>query len=394
MPPTPTPDFARDITVSPFEWHDRIREWFRFMRDTEPVSYSKETACWRVYRYEDVAYVENDYVTFSSENRIASETLFGMDPPRHRQMRSLVTEAFSARTIAQMAPRIAKIIQDLLRAPLERGEMDVVSELATPLPVKVIAAMLGLPLDDWTILHKWSIAIVADLMTDPSSNPIHALTAYFVPIIEERRRKPGEDLISLLLAAEVDGQRLNAIELCGICAMLIVAGVISSTQFLGNALLCFHKYPAAWQQLLQDRSLIPSAIEEILRYLPPNKGLAENTANLTEGRTATMDVMLGDQLIHKGEQVNLSATSANFDERQFPDPDHFDIKRTPNRHLSFGHGIHFCLGAPLVRLEGKIFLETILETMPRWSLHQDTQLELIPSSIMFGVKRFPIVIGQ
>ena len=393
MPSTPTPDFAWGITMPPFEWHDHIREWFRFMCDTEPVSYSKETACWRVYRYDDVAYVEHDYATFSSENRMVRDSLFGMDPPRHRQLRSLVTAAFSARTVAQMAPRIAKIIRDLLRAPLERGEMDVMSEFAAPLPVKVVAAMLGLPLDEWKTLHKLSTAVITDIRTNAASDPRQVVVTYFAPIVEERQRKPGQDLISLLLAAEVDGQRLNTTEICVICGMFLVAGNVTTTQLLGNALLCFHKYPEAWQQLVQDRSLVASAIEEILRYLPPNRGLAENT-DILEGRTATRDVMLENQLIHKGEKVNVSALSANFDERQFPDPERFDIKRTPNRHLSFGHGIHFCLGAPLARLEAKIALETMLENMPRWSIHHDTQLELIPSSSVFGVRRLPIVIGH
>ena len=392
MPSTPTPDFAWGITLPPFEWHDHMRQWFRFMRDTEPVSYSKETACWRVYRYDDVAYVEHDYAIFSSENRMVPDSLFGLDPPRHRQLRSLVTTAFSARTIAQMAPPIAEIVRDLLRTPLERGEMEVISEFAAPLPVKVVAAMLGLPVDDWQILLRLSTAVITD-MTNASSDPRQVVAAYFAPLVEERRRNPGQDLISLLLAAEVDGQRLNTAEICVICGMFLVAGNVTTIHLLGNALLCFHNYPEAWQHLVQDRSLVPDAIEEILRYLPPNRGLAENTAIL-EGRTATRDVMLENQLIHKGEKVNVSALSANFDERQFPDPERFDIKRTPNRHLSFGYGIHFCLGAPLARLEAKIALETMLETMPRWSIQHDTQLELIPSSSVFGVRRLPIVIGQ
>jgi cytochrome P450 len=405
MPSTPTPDFARDLTMPPFEWHRRMCEWSRFMRDTEPVSYSEETKCWRVYRYDDVTRVLNDYATFSSEHRTADQSLVSVDPPRHRQLRGLVTDAFSVRTIAQMAPRIAEFARDLLMTPLERGEMDAVSEFATPLPIRVIATMLGLPLDDCQVLCDWSSVFAADLRNGTS--PTALLEAqqetmqtagevyqYFAGIIEERRGRPGQDLISHLIAAEIAGQRLSEAELLSFCVGLLLAGNITTTQLIGNALLCFNEHPEVWQQLLQNRSLVPSAIEETLRYLPPaDKGLAENTV-FVEGRVVTMDVMLGGQLIRKGGKVNVSTLSANFDERQFPDPERFDIERTPNHHLTFGHGIHFCIGAPLARLEAKIALETLLETIPRWSIQRGTQLELIPCSYTLGVKQFPIVIGQ
>jgi len=407
VPFTPTPMFARDNTMEPLEWQSRMREWFRFMRDTEPVSYSEATGCWRIYRYDDVARFLNDYTTFSSEVRtdrnIADASIISMDPPRHHQMRSLVTLAFTPRTIAQMAPRITEITQDLLTIPLQKGEMDFISEFTSPLPIKVIAAMLGLPLADWQTLRDWTSSFLVDLGPTPASATLQAMQqrwmqvfsemhAYFGHMIEERRREPREDLISLLIAAEVDRQRLSDAELFSFCQTLLVAGNVTTTQFLGNVFLCFDQHPDAWQQLLQNRSLVPNAIEEVLRYMPPDKGLAEN-APLTVGRTATVDVMLGDQLIRKGDKVNGSALSANWDERQFPDPERFAIERTPNRHLTFGHGIHFCLGAPLARLETKIALEILLEVMPRWSIRPDTQLDLVDSPHFFGVKQLPIVIG-
>ena len=173
MPFTPTPTFARENTMQPLEWHSRMREWFRFMRDTEPVSYSEATGCWRIYRYDDVSRFLNDYATFSSavrtDRNITDASIISMDPPRHRQMRSLVTLAFTPRTIAQMAPRITEITQDLLTIPLQQGEIDLVSELASPLPIKVIAAMLGLPQDDWLTLRDWTSSFLVVL--GPTTTP-------------------------------------------------------------------------------------------------------------------------------------------------------------------------------------------------------------------------------
>lgn len=401
---TPTPDFARALAMPPMEWHRRMREWLRLMRDTEAVSYSEETGCWRIYRYDDVLRVRSDYATFSSAQNRADESLVSSDPPRHSRLRGLVTMAFSARTIAQMAPRVADIAQDLLKGPLERGEMDFVAEFAEPLPIKVIAGMLGVPLENWETFRDWSSALITDLGDDGflaaqerRERPmqiIGEIYQYFGGVIEERRRKPAEDLISLLLAAEVDGERLRETDLLNFCLSLLVGGNITTTQLLGNALLCFHEYPEAWLRLLEDRSLAPSAVEEVLRYLPPaDKGLAEKS-ELEQGRAAMVDVVLGGQLIRKGEKVCVSTLSANFDERQFADPERFDVGRVPNRHLSFGHGIHFCVGAPLARLETRVALEALLEVMPRWSIAGGAWVELIPSSKILGVRRLPVVVGE
>lgn len=401
---TSIPDFAREFTMPPLEWHRRIREWLRFMRDTEPVSYDEETKCWRIYRYDDVSHVMRDYAVFSSEDQAPGkrDSLVHMDPPHHRQLREVIASIFSARTIAQMAPQIAEITRDLLAIPLERGEMDFVSEVAIPLPVKVVATMLGVPVDDWQIFHDWSSAILADFTAVASPVTLQSMHkrlmqavsdmhTYFDHLLEERRRNPGRDFISLLLEASVEGQSLSVSELFSFYQTLLLSGLTNTSQLLGNALLCFDEYPEAWQQLLQNRSLVPSAIEEILRYMTPNKSFAEDVATL-KGRTATVDVMIGNQLIHKGDNVRWSTISANFDERQWRDPERFDIQRTPNRHLSFGHGIHFCLGASLARLQARVVLETLLEVMPRWSIRRDVPLELFPSSQVFGAKQLPIQI--
>ncbi|GCE09731.1 cytochrome P450 [Dictyobacter aurantiacus] len=399
------PSFFNDFTLPPLEWHQQMREWSATMRVTEPVWFDEQNESWRIFRYADHIRVQNDYATFSSapaphENNEAANSIIAMDPPRHRQLRSLVTPAFSARSIAQLAPRIEEITQELLQPLLVQGQMDVVAQLAVPLPIIVIADMLGFPHENWPLIKQWTDALLSDssLGQEESSQDLEMpLTQEQVMIlyekmahtIDERRRHPRQDILSLLLTAEVDGEHLSDDDLYAFFITLLVAGNVTTTQLIGNAFLCFDQHPDAWQQLRQDPSLAPVAIEEILRCLPPNRGTG-GARTIIGGRVATTDVQLGDQLIRKGQVVKVTTISANFDEAQFPDPLRFDIRRNPNRHLSFGHGIHFCLGAPLARLEAKIVLENLLRLLPEWRRYKDVPLRQVRSNIVFGVRNLPI----
>jgi cytochrome P450 family 109 len=396
------PAFVNDFTLPPLEWHRQMRQWSQTMRTTQPVWYDEQNANWRIFRYDDHQRVQSDYATFSSapgpdEDQGAGISIIGMDPPRHRQLRSLVTQAFSARTIAQLAPRIEDIATDLLKQALAKGEMDAIDDLTMPFPIIVIADLLGLPHDIWRLIRRWTDLLLADPTIEDAQDGDLGREEYaqimfekMAQAIEVRRRQPHQDILGLLLSAEVDGERLSDNDLYGFFVTLLVAGNITTTQLIGNALLCFDEHPEAWEQMRQDPGLIPSAIEEVLRYRPPNRGTGGNRV-IIGGRRVLSDVKLGDQLLREGDTLLATTISANFDERQFPQPELFDIRRTPNRHLSFGHGIHYCLGAPLARLEAKIALEAMLRMMPDWHRLNNEPLEQIKSNVVFGVKSLPLV---
>jgi cytochrome P450 len=385
--------------LSPFEW-------YRSMRESRPVFYEMATGCWQVFRYDDVFRIASEHGTFSSEGIRRGRTLqedwedddttepsiINMDPPRHRQYRDLVTQAFTPRAVAQLADRITVIANELLDHVVANGAMDVLADLAYPLPIIVIAEMLGVPPEDRARFKRWSAAVIAD---GDDSAPNHRdqhrreaarsaareMRAYFSTILEERRQHPRRDLISGMLAAEVDGQWLTEAELLGFCILLLVAGNVTTTNLLGNAMLCFDEHPEVIPRLRDEPSLLPSAIEEVLRYRSPAKALV---------RVAAADTTLGGQQVKRGELVVAWIGSANHDERRFPDPERFDVQRTPNPHLAFGHGIHFCVGAPLARLEGKIALNALFQRLPDLKRAPDVALEPIASAILSGVKRFPV----
>jgi cytochrome P450 len=358
------------------------------MRQDQPVCYDEQSNGWRLFRYEDVLRVQNDYKTFSSEPvGRESFSIIAIDPPRHSKLRSLVTSAFSARTITQQAPRVQQIAQELLADAVARGKMDMVADFAVPFPIFVIADLLGLPREKWSDVTTWTDTLVA------GSLPLEEVRVTMAQVIEEHRQQPREDILSLLLSAEVDGQHLTEYELLGFIVTLLIAGNLTTTQLLGNAILCFDEHPEAWDQLRQDRSLVSSAVEEILRYLPPNRGTGGDRT-IIGGRIATTDVEIGGRLIRQGEEVYVTTISANFDEQQFTDPDRFDILRTPNHHISFGHGIHFCLGAPLARLETKVALELMLDMIPDWHLSHDVPLQQIKNPLVFGAQELPLAFSS
>jgi cytochrome P450 len=388
------PPFVQDVTLPPVEYHHRLRAWCREMRASHPVVYFEDHATWLVFRYEDVARVLSDYPTFSSlhmlpsdrpRTREAATSIIAMDPPRHQRMRALITHAFSARTIAAMAPQVAAITQELLDRVVPAGAMDWMADLANPLPVIVIAEMLGLAREDWPQYKAWTDAIIRHAEGTQAARNFARL---FADAIEAHRRRPAQDILSLLLTAEVEGERLSNDDVLGFCMTLFIAGNITTTNLLGNAILCFDEHPEALERLRAAPELLPGAVEEILRYMPPFRA---GLGDLTAGRTTTADVVLGGQLLRAGEQVQACQLSANFDEQQFPEPERFEIERSPNRHQSFGHGIHFCIGAPLARLEMLIALGTLVERLPGVRLAPDGSLQQIKSTTIFGPQRLPLV---
>lgn len=358
--------------------------WFRMMRESNPVYFNSQRQSWSIFRYNEVQRVLSEHSSFSSEfvgmNNPLGSSIIGMDPPRHRQLRSLVTQAFTPRTVAQLAPRITAITHELLDAVASKGMMDVIDDLAYPLPVTVIAELLGVPLADRERFKYWSDQVV-EATPHRDRNAQMEMSQYFRRMIEQRRREPQNDLISALLAAQIEGQHLNEQELLGFCILLLVAGNETTTNLIGNAVICFDEHPEAMEQLRAEPTLLPDAIEEVLRYRSPVRMLF---------RHATRDIELGGQQIHTGEGVAAWISSANHDETQFHDAETFDIRRTPNRHLAFGYGIHFCIGAPLARLESKIALEAMLTRLPGMRRKPDVPLEPIGSFILYGVKHLPI----
>lgn len=369
--------------------------WLRRMRDKAPV-WRDPRGCYHVFRYDDVRRVLTDLETFSSDHGrfmsggdvFSRGNLTTMDPPPHRKLRQLVNQAFTPAIVAGLAPRIAAIAGDLI-ARFPGGQFDLIEHFARPLPVIVIADLLGVPAADRELFHRWVDGLLAiqagELANAEVGQAVQAAMAglheYMLARCHERRDRPRDDLISQLAGAEVDGDRLADDEVATLCTLLLLAGHITTTMLLGNAVLCLDKDRAAAAELRADRALIPGAIEEVLRY---------RASFIQAGRFATKQARIGDMPIPEGAYVSGWILSANHDERQFAEPERFDIHRAPNRHLAFGHGIHFCLGAQLARLEGKIALELLLDGCAELAPAPGPEIVYFQDGTTFGAKRLPV----
>ncbi len=307
-------------------------EWYRAMRGTQPVFYDEQHSTWHVFRYTDVQRVLSEHATFSSDivqtlqlkesSKAAHASLVFMDPPRHRQLRNLVNLAFTPRVVAQMETRIREIIHELLDQ-LPR-EVDIVRDLAVPLPVTVIAELLGIPVEKRADFKRWSDSALAtsgppsyfeqDEQWRAHIRNQEQMNAYLTQIMEERRKVPQNDLMSSLVEAEVEGKRLTPTEVLAFCTLLLVAGNETTTHLIGNSVICLSQHPEALEQLRHNPALIPGAIEEVLRYLSPIKMMARFTKTETT---------LGGQDIGARQSVMAWIGSANRDEAQFPGPDRF-----------------------------------------------------------------------
>lgn len=365
-----------EVLANPYPLYHRLR-------GEDPVHWDPFLHEWVVTRYEDVVTV---FKHFSAQRTPTPEQLtkLGMaalkpfaqvmvrqmvflDPPAHVRIRGLASKAFTPRRVEALRSHIQDITDNLLDAVQARGRMDVITDLAYPLPAIVTAEMLGVSVSDRDQLKKWSEDF-AELLGNFQYNPDHArhllrsveeMTAYFRAAVQEHYEHPRDDVISALLTAEQDGDRLTEEEIVANCILVMVGGQETTTNLIGNGMLSLLRHPDQLQKLWADSSLVLSAIEELLRYESP----IQHTA-----RMAPDDVILGRKTIRKGQTVIAVMGAANRDPERFPEPDRLDITRQDNRHVAFAYGSHFCFGAPLARIEGQVAFETVLRRMPNLSL--------------------------
>ena len=354
---------------------------YHVLRSQDPVHHSP-LGFWVLTRYADVIAMLRDPRLVKEPIAAFVAARFGMavppglglsmldrDPPDHTRLRGLVSKAFTPKALESLRPRIQQIVDGLLDQLEARGEMDLIEEFAYPLPVIVICEMLGVPVRDHERFKEWGLDIARGLdaiMLPPDSEVgrrsmvgRRALAEYFRELIAGRRAAPREDMLSALIAAEEAGDKLDEDELLATCILLLVAGHETTVNLIGNGTLALLRHPEQLRRLREDPALIGSAIEELLRY----DGPVQRTA-----RIPSEDITIGGRTIPRGEMVMPFLGAANRDPAQFPDPDRLDITRTDNRHIAFGMGIHFCLGAPLARMEGQIAINTLLRRLPKLAL--------------------------
>ena len=364
---------APEFLADPYPTYHRLR--------TEDPVHQSPLGFWVLTRYEDVAGMLRD-PRFAKEPMIAAVAArFGIapatiglsmldrDPPDHTRLRGLVSKAFTPRVVEGLRPRVQEIVDGLIARAERAGGMDLIEEFAYPIPVNVICEMLGVPVEDHERFKGWSLDLARGLdsiMLPPDSEVAkrsgiarQGLAEYFRALIAERRASPRGDLLSGLIAAEEAGDKLSEAELLATCVLLLVAGHETTVNLIGNGMLALLRHPDQIRRLRENPALIGSAVEELLRY----DGPVQRTA-----RTADQDVTIRGITIPKGEIVMPFIGAADRDPAQFPDPDRLDIARADNRHVAFGMGIHFCLGAPLARIEGQIAINTLVQRLPKLAL--------------------------
>ena len=381
-----------DLDPIPHAISDDPHPLYSVLREEHPVHYVEHRDLWVLSRHEDILSAIKNPEVFSSTGGVVpsgftpeNPTLIVLDPPEHTQMRKAVMRAFTPRRMAAMSERVRgfarQLLDDLPASADAKGEVDAFEGFTDPLPIYVMAELLGVDAAERPMFKRCGDAIVYSSGADPETLMAaqRELTDYLQTVFEARRAEPRDDLISLLLTSSEEGRALDHGELLGLCFLLLVAGTETTTSALGNAMLLLERHPEARKQLIEEPSLIPSAVEEILRFDPPVQGLS---------RVVKRDIEIRDRKIPAGSRVHLLYASANRDPRVFDEPDRFDIHRKQNNHLSFGFGIHFCLGASLARLELQIGLEELLARAPGYRLDL-SGLERLPSDTNRGFARLP-----
>lgn len=383
--------FSDDMRRNPYPAYDQ-------MRRGSPVFHLAPFDLWMIFDFDGVRRALVDHDAFSSDLSHApghdnpGEWFIFFDPPRHAKRRALIARAFTPRVVANLEPHIRELSRQLLDRTIEHGEMDLAADFAVPLPMRVIAQMLGVPEADWPRYKRWSDVIVKIAGTftrdDEAARTIaeyHAVTAemrgWLPELIAQRRSAHQDDLLTRLVEAEVDGERLTQQEILGFVQLLLVGGQETTANLINNAVLCFLENPDQLPRLRAAPDLLPSAIEEVLRYRSPLQWMP---------RATRCDVEMHGRVIPAGKLVLPIIGSANRDPRQFPDAGRFDITRDPNPHVAFGHGIHACVGAPLARLEARIALADFLERVKEFEPASDEPWEPRKAIGVHGPSRLPM----
>lgn len=382
------------VVYDPYAYaiHEDPYPTYKRLRDEAPAYYNSERGFWALSRYHDIYEAMHDWQTFSSAGGVALEgsgkappMIIAMDPPRQMKLRRLVSTVFTPRRVAQTEPQIRALTLKHLLPLLERRELDFIQEFAGKLPMDVISTMLGVPDGDQDMLRGWSDTLLHREPGQPNVTPAGMeaagnLVRYFAGELQRRRKQPGDDFISNLLAAEIDGGRLADDEVLGFCFLLIIAGNETTTKMLGNAAYLLWKHPEQRTLLVREPRRIADAVEEVVRFDNSTQMLA---------RVLTRDVSLHGKTMPEGQRVILLLGSGNRDERAIERPDDFDITRATLQHLGFGFGIHVCLGASLARLEGRVALEEVLARIPNYEI-DEAGIERVHSPNVRGYARVPM----
>jgi cytochrome P450 family 142 subfamily A polypeptide 1 len=368
---------------------------YRWMREHAPLYWDPHGGIWGVCLHEDVQYVSRTPSLFCSGKSSRPEpgswipSMINLDDPQHKKRRAIVNKGFSKRRVDDHEPRIRRIVTELIDRVQERGACEFVSEIAAPLPMIVIGDMLGVAPEDRDKLLRWSDDLLRAVgVEDPELQARQARAAleyidYARHVIRERRERPTDDLVSVLVHAEVEGERLTEEELIQESLLILVGGDETTRHVISEGTEALIRNPGQRRKLQDDPAKIPVAVEELLRWVTPIKNM---------NRTATRDVELRGQKVREGDRLLLLYQSANRDERAFPRPDVLDVERTPNEHVAFGgFGTHFCLGASLARLELRVMFEELLRRLPDLELAGDGPLPLRPSNFIVGIERMPVV---
>ncbi|HXJ35372.1 MAG TPA: cytochrome P450 [Candidatus Eisenbacteria bacterium] len=386
---------AAPLVYSPYayEIHEDPYPTYERLRDEAPAYYNPDLDFWALSRFEDVHAAMQDYERFSSSLGVSLEQgsgqrppmIIAMDPPRQQKLRKLVSKAFTPRRVATMEPQIRALTRKYLDPLVPRGACDFIEDFSAKLPMDVISTMMGVPDGDQDMLRHWSDALLhrEEGKADPTRAGMEGagnLVRYFAEDLARRRKRPGDDLVSALIDAEVDGERLTDAEIIGFCFLMVIAGNETTTKMLGNAIVLLARHPDQRAYLVQHPERIPDAVEEVLRFDNSTQMLA---------RVLTCDVPLHGRTMQAGKRVVLLVGSANRDERVFERASEFDIRRPPKPSLAFGYGIHVCLGASLARLEGRVALEEVLAHLPEYVV-DEAGLVRVHSANVRGYANVPI----
>ena len=357
---------SQELRANPYPVYDKLRR-------IDPVHRMRLQDAWLLTDYADVDMVLRDNRRFKNAGRefgyIPQVSMLDLDPPEHTKIRALVSHGFTPRAVAALEPRIRDTVNGLMAKVQGNGNFDVIADLAFPLPVIVIAEMLGVPPEDREQFNEWSniVSLIVDPLLNDSQvrqvqQAVEEVFTYFEAVAEERRRAPKDDLVSALVTAEVDGERLERDDLLVNLLLVLVAGNETTRNLIGNGTLALLQNPGELQKLRDDPALLNGAIDEFLRFDSPVQ---------LDSRVAHEPIELRGKRISAGQRVICILGAANRDPKVFPDPNRLDIGRSAANHLAFGRGIHYCLGAPLARLEGRVAFEALLPSLGSLRLSEE-----------------------